>query len=292
MTLNKNISIVLVTYNSEKIIHSFLLQPQLKNNKNIFIVDNASKDKTVEAIKELHSHVNIIISQKNIGFGSAINLALQSVTTKYALVINPDTLFSKSFFLDLGKSIQKYPYAGLIAPTTLNDCDFINLPNSEFLKPKNKNTYLSDKKANFISGACFLIRPLLFDNKKIFDENIFMFYEDNDLSKRVSKLKLDMIILGDCFIYHKGEQSSSPSNFITALKNFHYGWSESYYISKYNLKLISYALNFLSILNYIKRIFIYSITFNTKRLKPCLFRLKGKINFVIGKKSQSIREDF
>ena len=69
MTLNKNISIVLVTYNSEKIIHSFLLQPQLKNNKNIFIVDNASKDRTIEAIKELHSHVNIIISKKILDSG-------------------------------------------------------------------------------------------------------------------------------------------------------------------------------------------------------------------------------
>ena len=53
----KDISIVLVTYNSEHIISSFLNQPQLKKNK-IYIVDNASSDKTTILIENNFKSVN------------------------------------------------------------------------------------------------------------------------------------------------------------------------------------------------------------------------------------------
>ena len=52
MLTNQDISIILVTYNSETIIKKFLLQNQLQDHKNIIIVDNASRDKTVSLIKK------------------------------------------------------------------------------------------------------------------------------------------------------------------------------------------------------------------------------------------------
>ena len=101
MLTHQDISIVLVTYNSENIIKNFLLQSQLQDHKNIIIVDNASRDKTVSIIKKLRPDVHVIKLKENIGFGSAVNLGLDNNQSEYTLVINPDTFLSTSFFNDL-----------------------------------------------------------------------------------------------------------------------------------------------------------------------------------------------
>ncbi|NQW06944.1 MAG: glycosyltransferase [Candidatus Pelagibacter sp.] len=278
------------------IIHLFLSQPQLKNKKNIFVVDNSSADKTVSIIQNLHPNVHIIRSKKNIGFGSAINLGLKKTNTKYALVINPDTFFSNTFFKNLNKSIDKYPNAAILAPIIMDDSKFLTPPSKEFyLEELTVNAFddnsLTDKKKDFIHGSCFLINQFFFEDNKIFDENIFMFFEDNDLSKTVTKRKLDMVELGNCYIYHQGDKSSTPTSHISAFKNFHYGWSQLYFNSKHNPKWRSIPMNYLLIINYIKRLLIYSILLNNKRIKPSYFRLRGMIAYILGKKSQDIREN-
>ena len=292
----KEISIVLVTYNSEAIIKNFLLQNQLQDHKNIIVVDNASRDETVSLIKKIRSDVLVIQSKQNIGFGSAVNLGLASNKSEYALVINPDTFLSTSFFTDLHAGVLRNVKAGLIAPTIVNDNYFFKstAPLSEFQKHLNYKQQLKacDQFVDFISGACFLVKPSLFKDGKIFDENIFMFYEDNDLSEQITLMGLDKIILSDCFIYHQGESSSSPTPFITALKNFHYGWSESYFTEKYQSSKVAKWKNFLSAIKYFKRTVLFLATLNINRLIPSWYRLKGKISFMRDKKAQDIKEHF
>jgi|TARA_B110000971_G_scaffold152199_1_gene155427 N-acetylglucosaminyl-diphospho-decaprenol L-rhamnosyltransferase len=294
MLTNQDISIILVTYNSETIIKKFLLQNQLQDHKNIIIVDNASRDKTVSLIKKIRPDVHVIQSKENIGFGSAVNLGLASNNSEYALVINPDTFFSTSFFNDLYAGVLRNKKAGLIAPTIVNDNYFLSPPLTEFKKNLNHKLNLNvyDQSVDFISGACFLVKPNLFNCGKIFDENIFMFYEDNDLSQQIGLMGLDKIILSDCLIYHQGESSSSPTPFIIALKNFHYGWSESYFTKKYRSSRTAKWKNFLSAANYLKRIVLFSAILNTNRLIPSWYRLKGKISFMRDKKAQDIKEYF
>ena len=292
MSTQQAISIILVTYNSENIIKKFLLQSQLRDQKNITIVDNASQDETVSIIKKVRPDVKIIESNKNIGFGSAVNLGLASNSFDYALVINPDTFLTTTFFNDLNRGILKNNTAGLIAPTILSDNHFFTPPLSEFKKTLNHKLYTTDQIVDFIGGACFLIKPKLFKGRKIFDENIFMFYEDNDLSEKVGLMGLKKIILNDCIIYHQGESSSSPTPFIIALKNFHYGWSELYFTNKYHTRSVAKCKNFLSLATSVKRIIFFSITLNMKRLIPSWYRLKGKFSFIRGKKSNDIKENF
>jgi N-acetylglucosaminyl-diphospho-decaprenol L-rhamnosyltransferase len=290
LTLKHNISLVLVTFNSEDIIKNFLLQAPLRYYKNITIVDNASSDATVSIIQKNRGDVQLIKLKQNIGFGSAVNIGLASNSSMYSLVINPDTFLSTLFFDELSLGMLRHPDAGLIAPTILSDNHFSTSPNSDFTRQENHQLHKSDLPADFISGACFLIKPDLFAERKIFDENIFMFYEDNDLSRQIEKKHLKKIILKDCFIYHQGEGSSTPSHHITALKNFHYGWSESYFNAKHNLPGVARRKNLLSILNYFKRVIIFSLILNKKRIIPSWFRLKGKISFMLGQKAQDIRE--
>lgn len=287
--MSTNISIVIVTYNSEKIIKSFLTQPTLSKESDIIIVDNASSDKTKNIIKKIMPSVTLIALKKNIGYGSAVNKGIKVIKNKYLLVTNPDIFFSSTFFIEIKKAIKLHSSWGLLAPSILNEKKFFGqTPKSQFKFSKKMKIHLEDKKVSFISGACFLINPSIFKDKKIFDENIFMFYEDNDLSKRISLLKLDKIIIKDCLIYHEGENSSGKNYEILKLKNIHYGWSQSYFTRKYNHLPMSVFLNTFSILKYFKRVLLYLLFLNQNRLLVSWFRLLGMLQFSIGKTSKLI----
>ena len=115
-----------------------------------------------------------------------------------------------------------------------------------------------------------------------------MFFEDNDLSERVSNMNLDLFVLRNCFVFHEGENSSGNGYKILKLKNIHYGWSECYFNKKYNPSYKDFSLNIVSILKYLKRVIIFCLIFNKKRLLISWFRLIGKLEFFKGTNSRSI----
>ena len=278
MILISEISIVTVTFDSEEIINNFLLQDEIRafDSKKIFIVDNASKDQTLDHIIKVNNKVNIIKNKINFGYGKAVNLAIQNIATDYCLIINPDTILKEGFFESLLLGINRNHEFGLIAPRLLS----MDIS----LKPKK---WEKDKVANFISGACFLIKPSLFHDKKIFDENIFLFYEDNDLSNRIQILGLKLIILSNCFVFHEGENSTSKNNHTDKLRNWHMGWSEAYYLfKKNNSKLIIY----LSIFKKIKRMFFFLIFLRSYRFFNVFYRLRGIFSYLKGKSAHDLKD--
>jgi len=286
--MTSNISIIVITYNSEEIIKRFLTQPILKKVNDIIIVDNASSDNTKKIVTKNMPSAKLISLKKNIGYGSAVNKGIKAIKNKYLLVTNPDILFSSSFFYDLKKGIKNNFSWGLLAPRILDKNIFSKPPISQFHLNKKFYSPLKDKKVKFVSGACFLINPTIFLDKKIFDENIFMFYEDNDLSERVSNMNLDLIILRNCFVFHEGENSSGNGYNVLKLKNIHYGWSECYFNKKYNPSYQALSLNILSILKYLKRVIIFSLLLNKRRSLISWFRLIGKVEFFKGANSKSL----
>lgn len=86
--IRQQITAVVVTYNSS-VVANFLAD-SLDCLEKVIIVDNASEDDTVEKIRSLAPHVEIIANNKNLGFGAANNLGAQSVITPFILFINPD----------------------------------------------------------------------------------------------------------------------------------------------------------------------------------------------------------
>ena len=74
-----DVSIILVSYNTKDLTLNCIKSILSKTNNlsyEIFVVDNNSQDKTIEAIKDEYSNIKIIQNQKNLGFGAANNLAI------------------------------------------------------------------------------------------------------------------------------------------------------------------------------------------------------------------------
>jgi GT2 family glycosyltransferase len=92
------VSIIIVSYNVRDLLQQ-ALDAILDASKNlefeIFVVDNNSKDHTVDMIKMKYPIVTLIANQENVGFSKANNQAILLSKGEYVLLINPDTITSK-----------------------------------------------------------------------------------------------------------------------------------------------------------------------------------------------------
>lgn len=104
-----SLSIIIVSFNTKKITFrclsslrkNFFKYPQ---NYEVIVVDNGSKDGSVEMLKKLSnnwSQMKVFFSKKNLGFGKGNNLGLSKAKGKYILYLNSDAIVNDIDFDDL-----------------------------------------------------------------------------------------------------------------------------------------------------------------------------------------------
>jgi len=210
------VSISIVTYNNDKIIKK-CLQNIFKNTNNtdfeLIIVDNNSSDSTVSIIEKDFKNVKLIKNNRNIGFGAAHNIAIKMGRGKYHLVLNPDIIFTENLIEKLVNFMEENPDAGLVSPkiifpdgTTQYLCK--RLPclfdlgirrfTPKFIQNlfKNRIEYFEMKETGYnkimdvpyLSGSFMLIRRKILEKVDGFDENIFMYFEDADITRRIGEI--------------------------------------------------------------------------------------------------------
>src|SRR5437868_6199458 len=69
----------------------------------IFVVDNASSDNSIELAKKEFGNVKYILNEKNVGFGAANNQVLKNLKTDYALILNPDVVLGNGVLSEMLK---------------------------------------------------------------------------------------------------------------------------------------------------------------------------------------------
>ena len=91
--MTKDLTIVITTYRSEEKIESCLRS--IDSDIKVIIVENSNNSKFKSDIENKFKNVECILSNKNLGYGKANNIGLNKVSTKYSLILNPDTLLGK-----------------------------------------------------------------------------------------------------------------------------------------------------------------------------------------------------
>ena len=259
---SNDLTIIIVTYNSAHCIP--LLSSSLSIIKNIIFVDNASEDSTIESIKASLPHAKIIPLEKNLGFGAANNQALKLVQTPYALLLNPDCETKENFFQNLINSANKFLDAAIIAP------HLINRDGSTEINYRWPITYWKSKgdKADgpccvgFVCGAVMLIKLSEMQDIGFFDEEFFLYYEDDDLCQRVFKEKKQIILDPTLEVTHYSRGSVRGGNPLKHefVRGFHHAQSKLLFEKKYfgerRYQQLKIKTLILAILNLIPRILI------------------------------------
>jgi GT2 family glycosyltransferase len=188
------LSVIIVNYNTLKYLHTCLdsLSEQQGIDFEVIVVDNCSEAGEKRLIQAIENEKKtLILSDTNLGFGRANNLAVASAKGKYILILNPDTkLIHENTLLELVNALEKSQYA-LISPRIEEpEKNKTVTPKSNYPAQKYcKHTNFKDLKGEiaWVLGACMLVRKA--DYLKIggFDSDFFMYGEDVDFCFRLRK---------------------------------------------------------------------------------------------------------
>ncbi len=203
------------------------------------VVDNASADDTVPLAERLGAEA--IRNPRNEGYGRANNIGARTASTEFLLVVNPDCIVEKGAVAALVDAARRYPDAGLFAPKIVEPSGRVFYQPRSLLSPYLHNPQgklvlpEGEACAPFFSGACFLIRRDLFLRLGGFDENIFLFYEDDDLCRRVADAGHALIYVPQAVVRHGRGRSSEPRRGRIFTSRWHQAWSRAYVSRKYGL---------------------------------------------------------
>ena len=276
MKLNlDDITFIIVTYQSEKIIKNCL--DSLPRESKKIIVENSNNINLDKELRDKYDNIEVIFSE-NLGMGAGNNIGLKSCKTNYAYVLNPDTKFNKDTIPNLLETLNGISDFTLASPLNDNK-NFPNFKKKEKETSKNKNFISVDS----IDGFSMLFNLQKFKDKTYFDENFFLYLENDDLCLRVKKKKEFIYIITNSLINHKGSISSDDN--LENLRNWHWMWSKFYYNKKHYGFFIALQKVFFNLLSALLKYFIFLILFKKKKRKIYEMRIKGILNSAAGKKS-------
>ena len=288
-----NLTIVIVTYRTdEKILTDCLnsIDPQI----NILIVENSKNNKFKEKLENKYPNLNVVLSGRNLGYGAGNNFGLTRVKTKFALILNPDVTLEQNFIKELDKYLDQQINFHIMGVNYRNDTQwkssgfFSEFDKKIKLKHEEKSNHDSLEVVDWIVGYTMLINLEKFESRKLFDENIFLYFEDFDLCRRIKSIEGKIYSSKDLLAKHLGKKGSTDQDYnleFEILRNWHWMWSTFYYHKKYYGHLYAVYKNYGKLFRSIFNLFLYTILFNTKNRKIYSARASGLLNAMVGKKS-------
>ena len=268
---SKKLTIVIVSFKSEAKIINCL--NSISDPVNIIVVENSNNYNFKKNLEEKFTNLKCILTGSNLGYAVANNIGLNQVKTKYALILNPDTLLNDHAIKNFLNRAEKQKDFWLMGPG--ND----QMVELEF----NDNNLIE---VNNLKGFAIFLNLAKFNNT-FFDENFFLYFEEIDLCKRVKDTNGKIYLDRNIKIIHQGASSVQDDKKFELEKNrnWHWMWSTFYYNKKHKgffLALINIFPKFFSAS--IKTL-IYSLLFNKNKRDIYYCRLSGIVNSIIGKKS-------
>ena len=224
--MNKDVTLILLTHKSKNLVIEYI--KYVYGKLQIIIIDNSNDIELKKIIKDDYPLVNIHFV-KNDGYGTAINYARKFVDTDYFLISNPDLkgINEESIisFVNAAKKLQNK--FSVLGPRYLN-------VDPKTLKQSRLNKNISEMR--FLSGACMFFNKMKFDLIGGFDENIFLYFEENDFCKRSIKFDKNYQI-NEIKVFHDAGNSVSLKDEREIqdqrdLRSWHFVWSKFYYYKK------------------------------------------------------------
>ena len=278
----QNLSIVIVTLRSEKVIDRCI--SSINKDLPIIVVENSDNLEFKNYLESTYKNVKCILSKKNIGTGSGYNIGIKLAKTEYVYVINPDVVLEDNTLEEIFLASTKLSDFSILSPISSD----IKYPNYSMTKER-KNYEKNDSpfKVKYVDGFSMLLNKNKFKNDEYFDENFFMYWENNDICVRAINNGGSVFVIPKAKIKHFGASAVDPKFFneVELSRNWHWMWSTFNYHRKYKGFFISLLIVLPKLLSAIVKILVYTLTFNHAKKKIYSQRLSGLINAIMGKTS-------
>jgi len=271
-----DVSIIIVNYNTKDLLVDCINSIYKQTKDVVFeivVVDNNSTDGSEKTIKEKFPKVVFVQSGGNIGFGKANNLGVEKANGEYIFLLNSDTILLNNailYFLNFARTNKNLSIGCL--GTVLLDEDRKTIHSSESFPSKRRiifevvNNYLkhffkspfkkerrefeksSYFEVDYITGADLFLSRKLFKSLKGFDPMFFMYYEETDLQKQISKLGLKRLLVKGAEIIHLEGGSNTDDSFsakrriMITVSLFKYLKKNSFILNYYIFRLVFFII--------------------------------------------------
>jgi len=276
----QNLSVVIVTLKSEKIIHQCI--NSINQNIPIIVVEHSDNKNFKEELEQKYKNLKCILSKSNLGMGTGNNIGIKDANTEYVLILNPDVILEKNTIEELflaSKNLKEYT---ILAPLEKNFPNY-GMTNNKIL---NKDLGDSPFKVDFVDGFAMVIKKNFF-KEKYFDENFFMYLENNDLCKRVVSQGGSIYVVPRSRINHLAARTVDQKfeYEIELSRNWHWIWSKFYFSKKHFGFFKAFYEGFPKYCTSLLKFLFYLLINNKKKRKIYFNRASGFYNAYLGKSS-------
>lgn len=222
--MTKKFGVVILNWNGEKLLQQFL--PSVLENSpeaNIYVIDNASTDNSIEILKSKFPSVQIIHNNGNHGYAKGYNDGLKSIKEPYLVLVNSDIEVTANWLPPVQEIFDNNAEVAIVQPKILDykkkthfeyagaAGGYIDSYGFPFCRGRIFDTVEQDNGQYdditdifWASGACFFIRNEVYQQLEGFDEDYFAHQEEIDLCWRAHNMGCQIKYCGYSTVFHVG----------------------------------------------------------------------------------------
>ena len=212
MTASPPVSVVVVSWNTRDLLARCLDSLAISHSAglaHVVVVDNASSDGSAELVRERYQWAELVATQENLGFGTAVNVGARASDSPWIAAANADIELSEDTLGELLQAGARWPRCGVLAPRLVQSDDYVQgsvfafprlwtilLASTGFfaLSPRLASRMHSGRwdpereaEVEWALGAFLMLRRDAFEAVGGFDERLWMYAEDLDLCWRLRR---------------------------------------------------------------------------------------------------------
>jgi GT2 family glycosyltransferase len=229
------VTVITVAFNSVAVLRYML--PSVPPGASVIVVNNASDDRS--ELRELLQQKSAVLIENpsNRGFGAACNLGARQADTEFLLFLNPDAVLLPLALEHLVEAADRYPTACAFNPRIENASGEPFFKNKSHLLPRSdwaaRTAPTGDHTVKTLTGAALFVRADAFHAVGGFDEQLFLYYEDDDLALRLARQCGQLMYARASGVRHLGGMSSGQSQSLNRFKAWHMGFSRMHVVRKH-----------------------------------------------------------
>jgi hypothetical protein len=218
-------AIVILNFNGEEMLKTFLPSVCAQSSFDIWIIDNASTDSSIDFLSRSYPDISVVKLDENYGFAGGYNLGLAQVLSTYAyyILVNSDVAVSSNWDKDLISWMDSNPLYGALQPKILSwknpdrfdyagaGGGFLDGYGYPYCRGRIWETIEEDHgqyndfiDVDWASGACMVVRVKVFNEMNGFDARFFAHMEEIDLCWRMRRAGWKIGYQGSVSVFHLG----------------------------------------------------------------------------------------
>lgn len=234
-----DLTVIVVSYNTGHLLEeAFAALERAAHGLQVhcIVVDNASRDGSVELLKRRFPHFRLIENRENVGFGRANNQALPHVRGRYVLLLNADAFVAPEALRNSIAYLEANPRCGVLGARLEGrdgvlqpSCRYFPTPWNLFLQRTGLAALLprarvvddmawdhaEARSCDWVPGCYYVVRKAVIDRVGLFDPRFFLYYEEVDHCRAVKRAGWEVVFHPGSRVVHVGGESTKSDHALT-----------------------------------------------------------------------------